>query len=101
MVWDVCGVCGGGMGCVCVKCVLLEVAGPAEQPAGCDGFELRNSLRSEQQHLPPDSQGPPQPCPLSLDPSSVSQCISVAHSCLTLCDPVDHSTPGLPVHHQL
>ena len=26
---------------------------------------------------------------------------SVAHSCLTLCDPVDCSTPGLPVHHQL
>ena len=22
-------------------------------------------------------------------------------SCLTLCDPMDHSTPGLPVHHQL
>ena len=26
---------------------------------------------------------------------------SVAHSCLTLCDPMDRSTPGLPVHHQL
>ena len=25
---------------------------------------------------------------------------SVAQSCLTLCDPMDHSTPGLPVHHQ-
>ena len=25
----------------------------------------------------------------------------VAQSCLTLCDPMDHSTPGLPVHHQL
>ena len=25
---------------------------------------------------------------------------SVAHSCLTLCDPMNHSTPGLPVHHQ-
>ena len=22
-------------------------------------------------------------------------------SCLTLCDPMDHSMPGLPVHHQL
>ena len=22
-------------------------------------------------------------------------------SCVTLCDPVNHSTPGLPVHHQL
>ena len=27
-------------------------------------------------------------------------CCSVAKSCLTLCDPVDCSTPGLPVHHQ-
>ena len=26
---------------------------------------------------------------------------SVAQSCLTLCDPVTHSAPGLPVHHQL
>ena len=26
---------------------------------------------------------------------------SVAQSCLTLCDPVDCSMPGLPVHHQL
>ena len=26
---------------------------------------------------------------------------SVAQSCLTLCDPMNHSTPGFPVHHQL
>ncbi|KAB0340003.1 hypothetical protein FD754_023476, partial [Muntiacus muntjak] len=26
---------------------------------------------------------------------------SVAQSCLTLCDPMNSSTPGLPVHHQL
>ena len=26
---------------------------------------------------------------------------SVTLSCLTLCDPMNHSTPGLPVHHQL
>ena len=26
---------------------------------------------------------------------------SVAQSCLTLCDPLNHSTPGLPVYHQL
>ena len=25
---------------------------------------------------------------------------SVAQSCLTLCNPMNHSTPGLPVHHQ-
>ena len=29
------------------------------------------------------------------------QFYSVVQSCLTLCDPMNHSTPGLPVHHQL
>ena len=29
------------------------------------------------------------------------QFISVSQSCLTLCDPMDSSTPGFPVHHQL
>ena len=26
---------------------------------------------------------------------------SVPQLCPTLCDPMNHSTPGLPVHHQL
>ena len=26
---------------------------------------------------------------------------SAAQSCLTLCDPMNHSTPSLPIHHQL
>ena len=30
-----------------------------------------------------------------------AQFSSVAQSCLTLCDPLNRSTPGLPVHHQL
>ena len=34
-------------------------------------------------------------------PFSSVQFSSVVQSCLTLCDPVNHSTPGLPVHHQL
>ena len=29
------------------------------------------------------------------------QSSSVAQSCMTLCNPMDRSTPGLPVHHQL
>ena len=29
------------------------------------------------------------------------QSSSVTQSCPTLCDPMNHSTPGLPVHHQL
>ena len=34
-------------------------------------------------------------------PLYVSQFSSVAQSCPTLCDPMNHSRPGLPVHHQL
>ena len=37
----------------------------------------------------------------TLLPSEVHQFSSVAQSCPTLCDPMDHSTPGLPVHHKL
>ena len=32
---------------------------------------------------------------------SVQSVISVAQSCQTLCDPMNHSMPGLPVQHQL
>ena len=32
---------------------------------------------------------------------SVQSVSSVAQSCPTLCDPMNHSTPGLPVYHQL
>ena len=35
-----------------------------------------------------------------MDSDSV-QFSSVTQSCPTLCDPMNHSTPGLPVHHQL
>ena len=34
-------------------------------------------------------------------PFSSVQFSSVAQSCPTLCDPMNHSRPGLPVHHQL
>ena len=33
--------------------------------------------------------------------SSQYQIRSVAQLCLTLCDPMNRSTPGLPIHHQL
>ena len=33
--------------------------------------------------------------------TNLVQFSSVAQSCLTLCHPVDCSTPGFPVHHQL
>ena len=34
-------------------------------------------------------------------PISSVQFSSVTQFCPTLCDPMNHSTPGLPVHHQL
>ena len=34
-------------------------------------------------------------------PAYTVQFSSVIQLCLTLCDPMDYSTPGLPVHHQL
>ena len=34
-------------------------------------------------------------------PNILDQVSSVAQSCLTLCDPMNRSTPGLPVHHLL
>ena len=38
-------------------------------------------------------------CVLTIHPSV--QFSSVAQLCLTFCDPMNRSTPGLPVHHQL
>ena len=32
---------------------------------------------------------------------NIPELSSVTQSCLTLCDPINPSTPGLPVHHQL
>ena len=39
--------------------------------------------------------------PVSNPNISSVQFSSVAQSCLTLCNPMNHSTPGLTVHHQL
>ena len=36
-----------------------------------------------------------------VDRNNSVQLSSVAQSCPSLCDPMNHSTPGLPVHHQL
>ena len=33
--------------------------------------------------------------------NSLVQFSSITRSCLTVCDPMNHSTPGLPVHHHL
>ena len=38
---------------------------------------------------------------MSLEASTQNQRSSVPQSCPSPCAPMDHSTPGLPVHHQL
>ena len=38
---------------------------------------------------------------IALDMSPFKCAYSSAQSCPTLCNPMNHSTPGLPVHHQL
>ena len=40
-------------------------------------------------------------CHLFLISSASVQFSSVTQSCPTICGPMNHSTPGLPVHHQL
>ena len=55
------------------------------------------NLCTEQPSLQPFASGV-QPCPMS---SPSVQFSSVAQSCPTLCIPMDYSTPGFPVHHQL
>ena len=52
-------------------------------------------------HIRPKKEGINPLLGLRLKPRKFSQFISVAQLCLTLCDPMDCSTPGLPVHHQL
>ena len=65
-------------------------------------------LSSASQHLPSHfpNQGSNQhslPWKRSLNHWTIrsDQIRSVSQSCPTLCDPKNHSTPGLPVHHQL
>ena len=38
---------------------------------------------------------------MASSPIRSDQIRSVSQSCPTLCDPVNHSTPGFPVHHRL
>ena len=63
----------------------------------CLSLTLRILLALFLCHMPFHSQPVPKPHTLF---SSV-QFSSVTQSCPTLCDPMNRSTPGLPVHHQL
>ena len=61
---------------------------------------LREGIPLIDQGFPGGSGGKESACNTG-DLGSVPQFCSVAQSCPTLCDPMDCSTPGLPVHHQL
>ena len=71
---------------------------------------LASASDKEAAHNPWPSPTPPAPQPLRecprealflFTPSCFSCCCSVAQSCLTHCNPMDCSTPGLPVLHHL
>ena len=73
---------------------------------------LHYLLEFTQTHVHFSSSVIPCSCPQSFPASGSSpvnrlfenisvQFSSVAQSCPTLCDPMNHSTPGLPVHHKL
>ena len=53
------------------------------------------------QSLPASESFPKSQTQLSMHAYASVQFSSVAQSCPTLCDPMNHSMPGLPVHHQL
>ena len=85
------------------------------------GWEPRSRLRTGEADVQmlawcPVEPSPPAPSPghipSPISPAGFSRRRLAAHShcsvqfssvqsCPTLCDPVNHSTPGLPVHHQL
>ena len=54
-------------------------------------------LAQKQKHRPMEQDRKPKNKPMHLS----VQFSSVTESCLTLCDPMNSSTPGLPVHQQL
>ena len=58
----------------------------------CSPCEMK-SFSFQQAALEPENQTP--------KAKQSVQFSSVAQSCTTLCDPMNRSTPGLPVHHQL
>ena len=86
---------------------------PHSGPCPAVPFSVRQEVYKAKWTCPPKAHTPSFPCPLTLPVSSPFypsilnytlssiQFISVAQSYLTLCDPMDCSMPGFPVHHQL
>ena len=84
---------------LCGELVLLPWQ-PASSSGGCSLWETISSSRLDHKigcRTPSLGQKWYLPC----WPGGSVKFSSVAQSCPTLCDPMDCSTPGLPVHHQL
>ena len=69
-------------------------------------FSLKQEGNSDTGHTTDETWGPYKPdveedrC-CAMPHTQIPQFSSVTPSCPTLCDPMDCSTPGFPVHHQL
>ena len=110
--------------CLCVHVKLLQSCSTPCDPVDCSppGSSVHRILQARTLELvlppPEDLPNPGIEAPSLMFPTLVSgffttsaiweaqnsasvQFSSVAQSCPTLCDPMNRSTPGLPVHHQL
>ena len=78
---------------------------PPPTPLAWSWLRIRSFSASRQTHLPlgrvPDSAINKNTNPVSLYLLPIKVCCSVTKSCLTLCNPMDCSTPGFPVLHHL
>ena len=63
--------------------------------------QVQETFRAVEIFCSNDEYRPSHICPNPQKIQPQVQLISLAQSCLTLCDPTDCSTPGLPVHHDL
>ena len=73
-----------------------------ERSSGQEQKLLRVSyLLTKSLSIPPGSRSSTWRSSLLVREPSVSQFSSVSQSYLTLCNPIDYSTPGFPVHHKL
>ena len=76
---------------------------------GYDQYVIKDTMQKQSRTVVPNSlrshglQPTRLLCPWDLPGKDISsvQLRSVAPSCPTLCNPMNRSTPGLPVHHQL
>ena len=95
--------------CMCAVCLVTQSCPTLGDPMDCSmpGLPVHHQLLEFTQthiHWVGDAIQPSHPLSSPSPPAinlSQHQFSSVTQLCLTLCDPMDCSMPGLPVHHQL